>query len=292
MRAGVLPVQAIQHLSNDSTLTPAEATALREAVEAGRPLTSGLTALPQEEIALLEAGEASGNLDRLLDKLASIHEAERSMWRQLVRRMWWPFLTAIAALFLIPTGLAGLSGTLTPTRWMLMMTGIAVALFVAWRVGRSMWSDPTSRHRLRRWLDKVPGFGTAARHRRRARFCRALEAAYESGIPIAQAMGYADKTLDQGSAGSSVSVVEQGGTMATALASTGVLSAPIIARLTTAEEAGDLSNALRSIATDESERGDMALEQGLSVLGLVLMGILGLCIAWYAITIFTRITTI
>ena len=54
-------------------------------MQQGHPLSAGLKEFPDEfpseDVALIEAGEATGHLDRNLDRLAEIHE-ERTRARR------------------------------------------------------------------------------------------------------------------------------------------------------------------------------------------------------------------
>ena len=289
LRAGVLPEQALGHLAQDGSLTRAESEAAVAAIRDGRAFTAALTGLPVEERALLEAGEQSGRLEEMCDRLGGLRERERTSWRGLARRLMWPAATLVTAILLIPIGLLGVSGKLTAGRWLIIVACILVPVVLLVRFFRRHRDTPEWRARLDRILNVIPGFGAARTHRRRARFCGALEAAYDAGVPVAQALRFASETARGAQTSSAVKVVEEGRSIATALGASGIMTPAILARLETAEQAGELSSTLRTVAADESERADVAMDRALTTLGAVFYLLVGLLVAWYAFTVMGRV---
>jgi len=213
--------------------------------------------VPAEDVALVEAGEATGNLDRTLDRLAERHEARRAARRRFLTDTSYPLLVFHLAAFLtpLPTGVAKDGRVFGPT-WFWTMVAILLPFYAAVGVAIALRRTARGRAFLRRVVDLLPGFGHAARRGRRADFAEVLHAAYEAGVPLDRALKLAGKAVGDPRVDAASRAVAAGRTLQEALGSAGALPAPLLGAVAVGEQAGDLGKVLERIAREESEAAE------------------------------------
>ncbi len=270
LRAGVVIRDALRMLRENRTLDASLGEALERGVSGGAPLSEGLRAAPDlfpaEDTALLEAGETTGRIEEVLDRLAALDEERRRRAREVAAQCWVPLLNLHAAALLLPAAFLGLHAKLSMGRW---LGTVVLVLGPLYLLGAALWRmrhSASGRERLGRWIEALPGFGAAARHHRRARFADVLEAAYESGIPLDRGLALAGRAVGRLATAPSERVIQQGGTLVAALAPLGLFAAPTLGTLATAEQAGDLSRALRRVAGEEAETAERRLRAAANML--------------------------
>ena len=213
--------------------------------------------MPAEDVALVEAGEATGNLDRTLERLADRHEARRAARRRLLTDTSYPLLVFHLAAFLtpLPTGVAKDGRVFGPT-WFWTMLAILLPFYAA--VGTAIVLQRTAGGRafLRRVIDLLPGFGHAARRRRLADFAEVLHAAYEAGMPLDRALALAGSATHDPRADAASRDVAGGRTLREALGAAGILPAPLLGAVAVGEKAGELGKVLERIAREESDAAE------------------------------------
>jgi type II secretory pathway component PulF len=289
LRSGIVVPEALRQLEQNRGLPSALGRSLASVTDEGSTLAEALgrhpDEVPSEDVALIEAGETTGNLDENLDRLAALHEARRAAAWKLFMKSAYPIALFHLAALLVPFGTLGARGELSVNKSLritLMILvpvwALAVTLWLLWR--RADW-----RPRLRGWLEVIPGFGRAARHQRHAIFATVLDAGYEAGMPVDRALDLAVRVAAAGRAASAVERVEQGQPLAAALVPTGVLGARNLARVATAETAGELGPELRRIANDEFEAASRTLDLAVGVVSRGLYILVALWIAYYALTV-------
>jgi general secretion pathway protein F len=231
------------------------------AVERGQALSEALRLfpdrIPAEDIALIEAGETTGNLDRTLDRLADRHEARRAARRRFLTEAAYPILLFHLAALLtpVPPALAKDGRLLGPTWWtsvLAILLPLYALLFVANRLNRTA----SGRALVRRAIDYVPGFGHAARHRRRADLADVTGAAYEAGVQLDRAVALGGRAVDDERVEAASRDVAKGRPLRDALAGTGALPGPLLARVAIGEQSGELGRVLAEIARDEAEAAE------------------------------------
>jgi type II secretory pathway component PulF len=259
-------------------------------VAGGRPLADALALfpdeVPREDVALLEAGEATGNLDRILDRLAERHDARRTLRRRFLTDIWYPLiLFHLAALLTpIPSSFRSDSRLFGPS-WILGVLTILVPLYAL--VGATAWLRRTARGRdlVRRVVDALPGFGNAARHRRRAEFADVLGAAYEAGVRMDRALSLAGSAVGDPRLEVAVTAVGRGSTLRDALGGTGFLPSPLLSRIAIGEQAGEITKALAGIAREEAETAEHVLRRTTTLLAkLVYLAVAAWIVFYYVST--------
>lgn len=253
--------EAVAQLRTNGTLPGRFGAMLVTEVGNGRPLSEALSLfpdeVPKEDVALLEAGEATGNLDRTLDRLADRHEARRAARRRFLTDSIYPLVLFHLAALLTPLPRAvAKDGRVFGPSWLATSLGILVPFYAA--LGAALWLRRTERGRafLRRVVDTVPGFGNAARHRRRADFAEVLHAAYEAGVPLDRALTLAGGAVGDPRVEAATEEVARGRTLHESLREAAFLPAPLLGRIAVGEQAGELGKVLEGIAREEAESSE------------------------------------
>lgn len=279
--------EAVAKLRANRMLKDPVGAAVAEAVARGQPLSAGLRRfpdeVPSEDVALLEAGEATGHLDANLERLVRLYDTRRDARRRMLTEALYPLILIHIAALLLPIGRLAMAGQLTPATWLASALKVlgplwGLWLLVRWLRGRSaVW-----RARFRKVVDLVPGFGTAARHRRRALFATVLEAAYQGGVPVDRALDMAARAAGEPRATTAAAAVAGGSPLSTALVGTNVLDPRAVTQLQTGEEAGEISQALARIAAEENAAADAALTRSVTASGVV---VYLLVVVWIAASV-------
>jgi len=267
--------------------------ALERTVAGGRPLHEALAErpglVPEEDIVLIEAGEAAGRLDQTLERLAKLHTARRQAWRELITEAWYPILLVHIAAMLLPVANLGFTRELSLGNWLGRVLAVLLPIYAIFGVVRWYSRTPRGQQRVRRFIDVLPGFGAAARHRRRSTFALVFEAAYESGVPVNRCVALAGRAARLPEAEQAATALSSGEGLTKTLALAQVLPAPLLARVATGETAGEISGAMHWIAVEEGERADALFRRSMSTLGKLLYLIVALWIAWRVISFFGRL---
>lgn len=281
--------EAVAQLQKSGTLKGTFGATLVKEVGGGRPLSEALALfpdeVPQQDVALLEAGEATGNLDRTLDGLADRHDARRAARRRFLTDSIYPLVLFHFAAFLTPLPPAlRKDGTVFGPTWLAATLAILVPFYAL--LGVAIWLRRTAQGRafLRRVVDAVPGFGNAARHRRRADFADVLGAAYEAGIQLDRAVELAARAVDLPRADMAAKEVARGKPLHEALRHAAFLPPQLLGRIAVGEQAGELGKALEGVAREESEAAEHIHRRSVVLASKALyLGVAG-WIAFYAIS--------
>jgi type II secretory pathway component PulF len=260
----------------------------------GRPLSEVLALFPDEipfeDVALLEAGEATGNLDRSLDRIALRHEARRAARRRFWTAAAYPLLLFHLAAFLtpLPTALAR-DGHVFGPAWFRQFVLVLAPFYAVVLAVTLLRRKARGRALLRGVMFALPGFGQAARRRRTADLAEVLGAAYEAGLHLDRALGMAAKAAEEPRLAAAAGDVAKGSTLARSLAATGAVPSALLARIATGEQAGDLSRVLADIAREEADAADHIGLRSMQMAAYLLYIAVAAWIAWYAISTFARV---
>lgn len=289
LRAGVAPREAIRSLRANGTLSEPWATPVAAAAERGAPVAETLAPVASpEERAILEAAEATGRLDVNLDRLAQLRERRASLQRSLLTDLWYPILLFHAAALILPVVPAfQKSRSFFGADWLIGVLAILAPVYLLVGLRFLLVRTPEGRRRERRFLEFLPGFGNAARHRRRAEFAGVLAAAYEAGISLETGLRMAGRVSGEGEAEAAARVVASGRSLGEAVK--GLVEEADQARISTAEMAGELTAALESLAAGHAEAAaEIQRRAVLTLSRIVTIGVM----AWIAFTIVGRMLDI
>jgi general secretion pathway protein F len=276
---------------------------LRAEVNGGSPFASALGNAPREfdEVyrAVVAAGEQSGQLGRVLEKLADDLEERQALKSRLVGATLYPAIVSVVAIviviflvtYVVPqvaqvfagskkalpfltSAMLALSAFLRHWGWALLLALIgAGALLVMAR------RNEATRERLDAMVLTLPIVGRLARSYNAARFAGTLAMLAGSGVPILKALQAAAETLSnramRADALAALVQVREGAPLASALSSKkrfpGLLS--MFARL--GEQTGELPVMLQRAATQlgaEVQRRAMQMATILEPMLIVVMG--------------------
>jgi type IV pilus assembly protein PilC len=259
---------------------------------------------------MVAAGEASGNLDGVLLRLAEYQEKANSLRRKIKGAMTYPSVLAIVAVgatalmltFVVPRFAAmflELGGELPlPTRvvmslssflqsyFLLILAAIIAAVFAITRYYKTKKGALV--------IDSIklrlPVFGDLERKSAISRFSRTLSTLLSSGVSILEALTITAKT-----AGNTVlerglylthERITGGQTIAEPLGETGVFPPMVIHMIAVGERTGDLSGMLSKISEFYEEEVDAAVDALTSIIEPIMIVIMGILIGGILISMY------
>ncbi len=220
----------------------------------------------------IASGEASGNLDIVLMRLADYAERRHEMSKKLLESLMYPVIVVIMSFailtlllaFVVPkvvnifesndaalpalTQIIILASNITQAYWWLFLL-TAVVLFFVWRV---LMSNDKRRYRYHQLLLRVPMLGNMIRARNAATFSRTLGILVGSSVSVLEAMRIASDVLTnlpmkQGVLNATKQVKEGVG-ISQSLESTGYFPGMMLHLIGSGEASGSLDEMLISAA--------------------------------------------
>jgi type IV pilus assembly protein PilC len=292
--------QKIQQISSD--------------IQVGSTLADALSRHPEVFNALycnmVSAGEASGNLDGVLNRIADYQEKSEKLLRKIKGAMTYPAIVATIALclvavmltFIIPTFaqmFSELGGTLPlPTRIVMGLStffrhflpylaigGIAATMGLV-----AYYRTDAGRFNIDYFKLHIPIYGDLERKSAISRFSQTLSTLLTSGVTILDALSITAKTagnrvLEKGLL-RTVERISGGMTIAEPLKETGVFPPMVIQMIAVGEKTGDLSGMLSKVSEFYTEEVDAAVDALTSIIEpilIIVMGVVcgGMLIAMY-----------
>ena len=259
---------------------------------------------------MVAAGEASGNLDGVLNRVAEYQEKSARLMRKIKGALTYPAiimvivigLTTVMLTFVIPIFAAmfkDLGGTLPlPTQIVMDLSHLVTSkspFIILFLVGASFafvtyYRTEGGHYYIDSLILKLPIIGDLVRKTAVGRFSQTLATLLTSGVTILDAMSITAKTagnkvLEKGL----LRVTEKitgGMTIADPLRETGVFPPMVIQMIAVGEKTGDISSMLVKIAEFYNEEVDAAVESLTAVIEpimIILVGIVvgGMLIAMY-----------
>ena len=258
--------------------------ALRGEVLAGNSVARALAAFPgvfpELHRTLVAAGEASGQLPRVLMRLADYLEDRQQLRARLSLALIYPAIVLVVAVgvvgallvYVLPQvtqvfqhahqqlpiltrALIALSNFLRATWVVWLALFAAVAFAVRWALGR-----PASRARIHRFLWRAPLVGRLLRHLDAARLAATLSILVGSRVPILAALeagtGVMTLTPMREALTTAARGVREGMPLARALAATGAFPPVMVHLIASGEASGRLDEALERAA--RQQQNDLA----------------------------------
>ena len=276
---------------------------MRLDVEKGTSLSQAMGRHPRAfsrlYVSMCKAGEASGNLDSVLLRLADTMEREVSLRHKVKSAMTYPVVVLILVvlilsamlLFVVPTFkdlYANLGGTLPlPTRFLLALSEalrkfflLFAAAFVglAWLFRRWKKTD-NGRYKFDKFKIKVPIFGPLFHKTALSRFSRTLGVLSTSGVPILQSLDIVADTVNNEVVARAVKDVQvgvkEGESIAGPLARHDVFPPMVVQMMAVGEETGALDTMLEKIADFYDDEVTAAVESLTSLIEPVMIAVVG-----------------
>jgi len=287
---------------------------IRERVNQGASLADALGEHPymfsELYVNMVRAGEATGNVDVVLRRLADYLQSQRTLRRKVVSALTYPALmigigmivVSILMAVVVPkitTMLTDMNQTLpTPTRILIMISDLfknwwwAGCLLIA---GISAAFERVYRHsdKGRLWLDRtllrLPVVGDLLRKQAVARFTRTLSTLLQSGVPAVQSLEITKTVVGNRVIADATDTIRkrilEGTDIATPLKATGAFPAVVGYMVNVGEQSGELEQMLDRIASAYDEEIDISTERLTSVLEPIMIVFLAVIVGYIVISI-------
>jgi len=286
---------------------------IRERINSGGSLADALSEHPrlfgELYVNMVRAGEATGNVDVVLRRLADYLQAQRALRRKIVSAMTYPAMMIAIGLIVVSILMAvvvpKITGMLTdqgktlpaPTQvlifvsdlfkdwWWAGALGIAAISFAIERIYR------TDKGRM--FIDKnvlrIPILGDLLRKQAVSRFTRTLSTLLQSGVPAVQSLEITrtvvgNRVLADATEHIRVKILE-GTDISTPLKATGVFPPVVSYMVAVGEQSGELEQMLDRVAIAYDEEIDVATERMTSVIEPIMIVVLALVVGYIVISI-------
>lgn len=318
--AGIALVECLEIL-HDQAADPGFKWTLNSIIErirAGSDFSNALTEHPRVfteiYVNMIRAGEASGQLDIILDRLSEFMEASEELRREVKSAMTYPIIS-LAMILLITVGLVvgivpkfqeifnslGMTELPTPTAVLMTISNImrhhflaiivtCVAIVLAFRFaiktnkGRHIW-DRAKMH--------FPIFGPIYKKVVVSRFTRTFSTLIQSGVPIIGALeivaGTSGNVVVAEAVLSSREAVARGEPLAGPLERTKVLPVMVTRMIDIGERTGALENLLSKVSDFYDGEVKAAIKALTSLIEPVLIGVMGAVVGGIVLAIFLPI---
>ena len=318
-----LPVVEILDILLEQTDAPGfkiAVTDVRSAVRAGSDLSTAMSKFPNVfntlYVNLIRAGEASGDLDVILKRLATYLEKNASLRRKIISAMTYPSvslllilaITVFLLVFIVPQFedmFSKLGAELPlPTRmvlaisntflyhWYLVVAGVAgfIAFVIISRKhprGRYMWDQLNL---------KMPIFGELFQKVALSRFSRTFSTMLRSGVPMLASLEIVASTAGNGVVEEAVmasrDAVRQGESLGSPLSDSPIFPPMVVRMISVGERTGALESLLEKVAEFYDEQVDAAVETLTSIIEPVMIGVMGVVVGFIVIALFMPILEI
>lgn len=286
---------------------------VRASVTEGRALSAALGdyphLFPELYRNLIEAGEASGTLDRVLERLADLLERRRLLRNKIAAALVYPCLMALVGSAILLMLLAYVVPRVVqvfqqshqllpwPTRWLLAASdalvrhGPWIALLVAALIWSGLRASRAGRARELRdaVLLRLPGIGRLLRQVVSARLARTLSLLLASGIPLVTALRLTAEVLgNRAAAGVVLRAAEEiakGAALAPALRRGGIFPPMLVHLVAAGESSGELESLLAKAAGSFENDVEAVLSGLVSLLEPLMIVAMGLAVGFIVLAV-------
>jgi len=262
---------------------------------------------------MIKAGEASGQLDTILKRLAEYMEATEQLKREIKGAMTYPVVSLVMILgitvfllvFIIPkfqgifealkvdlplpTQLVlALSAALTDYWYNLIMIIIGLILFIKW------WkATDTGGYTWDRMMLKAPVFGQLIQKIALSRFSKTFATLLRSGVPILGALEIVAQTAGNRVVEEAVNnareSIRQGENLAKPLADSPVFPPMVVRMIAIGEKSGALEQLLEKISEFYDQQVEAMVESLTSLIEPLMIGLMGFIVGGIVLSVFLPI---
>lgn len=286
---------------------------IRERITQGNSLGDALGEHPELfselYVNMVRAGEATGQVDIVLSRLADFLQAQRALQRKVVSALTYPAMmiglgiivvTVLMAVVVpkitamlddigqelpLPTQILVNTSEFVKNYWWVVLLGVAFLSFLVERYYRT----PNGRMKLDRLTLRLPIIGELFRKRAVSRFSRTLSTLLSSGVPAVQALDItADVVGNQVIAKATRDIknkIVEGTDFATPLKATGVFPPTLGYMVSVGEASGELEGMLDRVADAYDEEIDVVTERVTTILEPIMIVILAVVVGYIVISI-------
>ena len=262
---------------------------------------------------MIKAGEASGQLDTILNRLAEYLEATEKLRREIKSAMTYPVvslvmimgITVFLLVFIIPKFqeiFKALRVDLPlPTRIVLAISGILTTfwgqtLFLLGGMGMliTFWKNTKSGgYTWDRMMLKVPVFGDLTQKVALSRFAKTFATLLRSGVPILGALEIVASTsgnkVVEEAVNNARESIRQGENLAKPLSQSFVFPPMVVRMISIGEKSGALEQLLEKISEFYDQQVEATVEQLTALIEPIMIGIMGLIVGSIVLSIFLPI---
>ena len=262
---------------------------------------------------MIKAGEASGQLEGILGRLAEYQESSEALKREIKSAMTYPAMslvmvggiTVFLLVSIIPKfqDIFNSMGAKLPavtlfvlfcskmlTTYYLILIGIAIGIFVTYK---QMSKNPKGRLLLDIAFLKLPVFGGLMQKVAISRFSRTFSTLLKSGVPILAALEITAKTsgnkLIEGAITSAMDSVKVGETLSKPLAECWVFPKMVVRMIAIGEKSGALEGLLAKIADFYDDQVRSSVDALTSLIEPLMIGVMGTIVGTIVLAIFMPI---
>lgn len=260
-------------------------------------------------INMIKAGEASGNLDVILRRLADFLHQQSKNKGKVAAAMVYPFammfLGALVVIFLMKFVVPKIVGAILdrggelplPTRmlqgmsefiqvyWWALILGVVVVLALY-----QLWVS-TAAGRLTRdtYLLKIPIFGPLFKKQAVARFATTFSTLLRSGIPALEALRILREIVDNQLLSNTLEVVHdriiEGADIATPLKRSGVFPPTVAYMIAVGEQSGQLEDILEKIAEAYDEEVDVTIQKVMALIEPIVILVMAIMVGFIVLAV-------
>lgn len=232
-------------------------------------------AFPEFYCSMVAAGEAGGQLEEVLERLADYTESRRALRQSISASLIYPailtlvslLVVAVLLVYVVPEVVRVFQQTGQPLPWLTagliaasevlrdfgwLIGGAALA---ALALGRFLLSRAPVRARYDRLLLELPFIGRINRRLHAARLTRSLAILTKSGVPLLEALQISSRMILniplRAAVDDAAVIVREGGRLHKALDDSGWFPPLLVQMLASGEESGELDDMLARAATHE-----------------------------------------
>lgn len=259
---------------------------------------------------LIEAGEASGNLENILERLALELEAQKKLQDKIRGAMIYPLIISLVIvgvillmMFVLIPAMADIYGEFgaelpTITKVMIALSNFFIKFWwiliifasIVYTVFKSYIESPTGRASYDKLLLKVPIFGPILVKMQIAQFTRILSLLMKSGLSIVKALeltgGSLTNTVFKDAVLNSKLEVEKGVPIALPIARSKVFPMIVSQMIAVGEESGELDKVLEKMAQYYNEEVDVATSNITVLMEPLMLLVMGGVIAFIALAVY------
>lgn len=286
---------------------------IRERINQGGSFADALAAHPsmfgELYVNMVRAGEATGNVDTVLRRLADYLQTQRALRRKIVSALTYPAMMIgiglIVVSILMTVVVPKITGMLTdqgqtlpaPTQALIFVSDLfknwwwaGCLMIAAVSFGVQRWYK-TEKGRL--WIDtnllKVPIIGDLLRKQAVSRFTRTLSTLLQSGVPAVQSLEITQKVVGNRVIADATDHIRkrilEGTDISTPLKQTGAFPAIVGYMVAVGEQSGELEQMLDRVAIAYDEEIDIATERMTSVIEPIMIIVLAVVVGYIVVSI-------
>lgn len=286
---------------------------IRERINQGSSLADALAEHPsmfgELYVNMVRAGEATGNVDVVLRRLADYLQAQRALRRKIVSALTYPVMMIGIGLIVVSILMTVVVPKITqmlldqgqtlppPTRVLIFISDLfkgywwaaglflALVFFVFERVYK------TDKGRL--WMDtmvlKIPVLGDLMRKQAVSRFTRTLSTLLQSGVPAVNSLEITRKVVGNRVIADATEHIRtrilEGTDIATPLKQTGAFPPVVGYMVSVGEQSGELEQMLDRVAVAYDEEIDIATERMTAVIEPIMIVFLAVVVGYIVVSI-------